>query len=378
MSPEPPVLHVPFSYLKSLDAPEFAELMTANDMALIARRDRSDLREWEWESTDPDYEVTLTLVRHKAIKDSGCAFFAGRDRFDLAVCFVSLLHFVPHEALHLLARADTDTASRLAALDCLKLVHLPDNGVSYWDAMVDETVRILLKDPSPEVQYRALEAEVFGNGAAALQHIDELLAQETDDAARRKLADLRAGAEVASRKAPVVRFEDTAPRELRLAFPIYSEASVETIARRFSGACSVGQTSTLEIDGGSRLVELQANDRDARLTCAVSTVSSVGGTYFSGADGMRFVLDVSHLVHYFPVELAKICAFYCQRGALRVRAISALVFAATEKLLPGSGVDPEIYTVLKDALSDVDPAAQLAAQAALLMLGEELTPRTNL
>lgn len=372
MLPEPPIVHVPFSYLKSLDHPDLVKLLKVNDMELTARRDRGDIFELEWESTDPDYEATLTLVRHKAIKDSGCAFFAGRDRFDLAVCFVSLLHYVPHEALHLLARADTDTASRLAALDCLMLVYLPDNGVSYWDAMVDETVRTLLKDPSPEVRYRALELEVFGNSAAALEHVDELLAQELDDAARRKLTALRAGAEIGIPKAPRVRVEATASRELRLAFPIYSEANVEKIAQRFSRACSVVQTSTLEIDGGAGLVELQANDRDARLTCVVSTDSSLGGTYFSGAEGMRFVLDVSHIVSYFPVELAKICAFYCQRGALRVRAISALVFAATEKILPGSGLDPAIHVVLTDALNDVDPTVQLAAQAALATLRDEV------
>lgn len=366
-------LRIPFIHDGELDSPEFKERLEAGELSVVAHRQQKELEILECESRDPGYLGSVVISRAHASPDLGSVSIAGPGRVDLAMSLVPAFSYVPAVVLHLGARSAPERDARLTSLQVLSLLHLAEEKESYWDASIEATTRLLRQDPEGELRRQALFVELMGHPAAALRHIRELLAAETDAEERRQLEILR---DVAGQRAQASREQDLSvfpeEPELRLALPFIQNAPLDEIVSRFSELCTRVQQMRAPVEGGARLVELAANDYDARLYFVAVEGARIGCLYFSGTDTFSMALGAAMGLAYFPPELARHVARSSKYPDFRAQAIQALALAASTRILPGKGVDSELRALLQAALSDREPQVQGTAVNMSLLLREEL------
>jgi hypothetical protein len=370
----PPVIHLPFATKWELKDAEYERQLRKLSLKLLGHREQADLEIAEWEMTDPDFPATLALIKSVELEDLGSAHFSGQTPVDCAMYLLPALHYIPAPLLHQVARTASEKELREIALQVLSQLYTAELGTSHWDPNIELTTRIVRRDPDRELRRRALFIEMVGRSSAAGRHIRELLEAETDPAERRQLAILRdVHNKSAGKEQPPAAEEEISEPELRLAFSIYQDAPFDKIVSRFKDFCTIKEDVETDFGGGARLVELQSNDSDARLTLAVPGNSRVGCAYFSGPDAVDMALGFGTAVAYFPQDLAKHLVRHSEFIDYRVDALQALALSASTRILPGKGMDPEIRTLLQDCLDDSDSEVQSAAVNMSVFLRGELS-----
>ncbi len=331
----------------------------------------------EWRSIDPDFDASLVISQDQAVGDLACAYFTGPERVGLATRLVPVISYLPIELMHLSARASSVSAERRGALVVLGQFYMAEDGNSYWDTDIEETVRVARSDADPMVRVDAAFAEVKGNPAAASRHIAEALRKEADPVALERLQIALSLAEKAGEGPRPV--QQTYPGALHLtsehlALPVYSVESVDGVVRRFAGNTQVVARRSITIDTKvvAELVELKAHQLDATMRYATSVESKIGCAYFSGTERVVAAWGASHGLKYLPVHLAKEAAVLGRYDELRTMGILALAFASSQRMCPGIATDPELPGILARCAEDADPAVRFAAVTSRILLREEL------
>lgn len=367
-----PSLRVPFCFDVPLDSEAFASRMRVGDLELAGPHEAHDVDLAEWRSTLPGHEGSALFARDSRNPDLGCTYFTGPRDVDLALRLVNVIPYVPAGMLHLTARACPERGMRIAALRTLAQVYMIEDRVSYWDRDVDRTVREVSQDPDADLRRRAFAIEVKGNPHAAARDIKAALEREIDPEERRLLEALLSAAEDRMKDAPKAPAIDESASDLRYAIPFFMDAPADDILQRFTNVCSIEQRASVPFEGAAELVELKANDVDARLTLVMTGLSELGVAYYSGSDAALMAFGFSIALSYLPSELAKIGAQESRFGDQRARCFHALALAHSGRIAPLAALDPDVPRILERALSDRDPEAQAAAKAASVLLRDEI------
>ncbi len=287
-----------------------------------------------------------------------------------------MLSYLPIELLHLMGRASPIREERQAALRTIGQFYSAEEGISYWDTDLQETLDIAWQDPDPEVRLAAAAAEINCDPARAKIRIEKALEESADAGLRDALSTLYRLMELDKVDSGVAA--TPFPGSLRLTgeqlvIPMHRPESISDLVRGFSGNTTLIARRDVESGGTAvaSIIELRPNQFDATITFA-STEWDVACSCFGGPDRVVVAVGSGHVLKYFPLHLAKITAIQCSDAELRTRALRALTFASSARMFPGLEMDPEITTIIRRAVKDPDPQVQSAAISAMVLLRAEL------
>jgi hypothetical protein len=366
---EQPSLRIPFLFRGALDGADFVARMQAGDLSPAARHDTGDLEISEWRSGSPEGAIVFT--RDRGSPELGCVFVSGPNRVDLALELFTVIPYVPRNALHLLARSGMDRPLRVTALQALSQTYMSEEGVSFWDRDITETTRLLVRDPDPSLRREAIAVELQGNPEAARRDLEALLAAEADASERVQLGLLGKVLDASARSVPAAP-PSGPPAPLRYAIPFDVDAPMDDILDRFATSFTIVQRTRLPMDGAPELAELRANQVDGTVILVATGLSQMGCAFFSGEAAPLMVLGFIGGLAYLPPEVAKAGAAKSRSPEMRARCIHALALAETRRIVPSEGIDPDVPSIVKNALSDPDPAVRAAAATANVLLLDEL------
>jgi hypothetical protein len=366
---ERPSLRIPFLFRGALDDVDFMARMQGGDLSPTGRHDTGDLEISEWRSDSPEGAILFT--RDRRSPELGCVFVSGPNRVDLALEQFTVIPYVPCKVLHLLARGGTDRRLRITALQVLSQTYILEEGASFWDHDITETTRLLVRDSDPSLRREALAVEMLGNPKAAQRDLQALLAAEADASERVQLGLLRKILDTSAHSVPAAP-RSGPPAPLRYTIPFDVDSPMDDILGRFATSCTITQRTRLPMDGAPELAELRANEVDGTVILVTTGLSQMGCAFFSGEAAPLMVFGFIDGLAYLPPELAKAGAAKSRSPEMRARCIHALALAETGRIVPSEGIDPDVPSIMKNALSDPDPAVRSAAATANMLLRDEL------
>lgn len=296
-----------------------------------------------------DLDALVSLAKYDDVDDLACGYLTGPARATLAARMIEVVHAVPAEVLHALARRSEQPEVRYAALKVAGQAHADPQAGSAWDEQIARTIAAAMEDAEGAIRLEAALVAIRVNPRRSGPILRGLLKCEKDPIVRDAVEDLipKTGA-AGDGPADTHRTVDSS---LRLAFPSCMTGHLA------DKGCALDAIScpptTIEVGEGVRLFERSAMaPRRARLRALVDEAREAACVSFDGDDAAAFALDAAEVLHLIPIPFAVELAREGPTPEVRVRTVLGLAMAASSRVLPDGGTAVQRLMPLLEALSE--------------------------